>query len=52
MSKGPIQDNCLSNINISDTIINSDQVYYLINWKWMKWDKAKDKIDEMKVGVG
>lgn len=40
MLQGPALDNRPSNIGISSTIMNSDQVRYSIKKKWMKWDKT------------
>lgn len=36
MFKDLALNNCLSNIGISGTVINFDQVYYLIKSKWIK----------------
>ena len=52
MLKGPALDNCPSNIGISGTVMNSDQVRYSIRRKWMKWEKTQDEMDETRIGVG
>ena len=52
MLKGPAIDNYSSNIGISGTVMNSDQIRYSIRRKWMKWDKTKDEMDETRIGVG
>lgn len=49
--KNPALDNCLSNIGISDTIINFNQICYLIKNKWINWDKTQDEIDKTKIGI-
>ena len=51
MFKGLNLDNYFSNIDISDTIINSDQVRYSIRIKWIKWNKTKDEIDKARIGI-
>ena len=52
MLKGPAIDNYSSNIGISGTVMNSDQIRYSIRRKWMKWDKTKDGMGETRVCVG
>ncbi len=52
MLKGLALDNYSSNIGISGTVMNSDQIRYSIRRKWMKWDKTKDEMDETRIGVG
>ena len=52
MLKGLALDYYSSNISISGTAMNSNQVRYSIRMKWMKWDKTKDEMDETRIGVG
>lgn len=52
MLKGPALDKYPSNIGISGTVMNSDQVRYSIRRKWIKWDKTQDEMDETRIGVG
>ena len=52
MLKGPALANYSSNIDISGTAMNSNQVRYSIRRKWIKWDKTQDEMDETRIGVG
>lgn len=50
--KGFVLGNHLSNIGISNTIMNFNQIHYFIRRKWIQWDKTKGKTDETKIGIG
>ena len=49
MLKNLTLDNCSSNIGINNIVMNSNQIYYLIKKRWIKWNKAQDEIDETKI---
>lgn len=51
MLKSPALYSYRSDIGISGTIINSDQVCYPIKRKCVKWDKNQNEIDETRMGV-
>lgn len=51
MLKSLALDSYFSNISISNTIMNFDQIYYLIKKKQIKWDKIKDKIKKTKISI-
>ena len=51
MLKGQALANNSLNINISRTDMNFNQIRYLIQSKWINWDKILDKMLKTRIGV-
>lgn len=49
--KDLVPNNSSLNIDISNIIMNFDQVYYLIRKIYIKWDKTQNKINETCIEV-